>query len=64
MDTAIIGIYCPVDDWLQARRHWESAYRAITDAEVITIASTAARFFDGNVRAAQRMLIEQRRGDR
>lgn len=60
MDTAIIGMYCLVDDWLRARRHQESAQRTLVDAEVITIALTAARFFDGNVRAAQRMLLEQR----
>jgi hypothetical protein len=60
MDTAIIGMYCLVDDWLRARRHQESAQRRLIDAEIITIALTAARFFDGNFRAAQRMLLEQR----
>jgi hypothetical protein len=37
----------------------ESSQRRLIDAEIITIALTAARFFDGNFRAAQRMLIEQ-----
>ena len=60
MDTAIIGMYCLVDDWLRARRHQESPQRRLIDAEIITIALTAARFFDGNFRAAQTMLIEQR----
>ena len=60
MDTAIIGMYCLVDDWLRARRHRESAQRRLIDAEIITIALTAARFFDGNFQAAQRMLLEQR----
>lgn len=48
MDTAIIGMYCLVDDWLRARRHQESPQRRLIDAEIITIALTAARFFDGN----------------
>ncbi|MCS3658267.1 hypothetical protein GGQ11_003072 [Salinibacter ruber] len=59
MDTASIGMYCLVDDWLRARRHQESPQRRLIDAEIITIALTAARF-DGNFRAAQTMLIEQR----
>jgi hypothetical protein len=60
MDTAIIGMYCLVDDWLRARRHQESVQRTLVDAEIITIALTVARFFDGNFRAAQTMLLEQR----
>ena len=60
MDTAIIGMYCLVDDWLRARRHQESAQRTLFDAEIITIALTAARFFDGNFRVVQTMLLEQR----
>ena len=60
MDTAIIGMYCLVDDWLRVRRHQESSQRRLIDAEIITIALTAARFFDGNFQAAQRMLLEQR----
>jgi hypothetical protein len=50
----------PVDVWLRARRHQESPQRTLVDAEIITVALTAARFFDGNFRAAQRMLLEQR----
>jgi hypothetical protein len=53
-------MYCLIDDWLRARRHQESAQRTLVDAEIITIALTAARFFDGNFRAAQTMLLEQR----
>ena len=60
MDTAIAGMYCLFDDWLQARRHQERTQRTLADAEIITIALTAARFLGGNFRAAQTMLIEQR----
>jgi hypothetical protein len=60
MDTAISGMYCPVDDWLRARRHQERAQRRLVDAEIISIALTAARFFDGNFRDAQSLLLEQR----
>ena len=41
---------CLIDDWLQARRHQESAQRTLVDAEIITIALTATRFFGGNFR--------------
>ena len=60
MDTAIIGMYCLVDDWLRARRHQESSQRRLSDEEILTIALKAARFFNGNFRAAQTMLLEQR----
>jgi hypothetical protein len=52
-------MYCLFDDWLQARRHQERTPRTLADAEIITIALTAARFLGGNFRAAQTMLIEQ-----
>ena len=55
MDTAIIGMCCLLGVWLRARRHRESAQRRLIDAEIITIALTAARFFDSNFRASRRM---------
>lgn len=60
MDTAVITTYCLVDDWLQARRHTEHPLRSLTDAEVITTALVAARFFGGNYEQALAMLHEQR----
>ena len=53
-------MYCLVDDWLRVRRHQKSAQRPLIDAEGMTTALTAARFFEGNFRAAQTMLLEQR----
>jgi hypothetical protein len=48
MDTAIVTFYCLTDDWLRARRHQESSQRKVTDAEVMTTAIVAARFFSGS----------------
>lgn len=52
MDTEVTTIYCLTDDWLKARRHHESSQCKVTDAEVITVAITAARFFEGNFEKA------------
>jgi len=53
MDTEVTAMYCITDawlkaDWLKARRHQESLQREVTDAEVMTVALAAARFFEGN----------------
>jgi hypothetical protein len=48
MNTAITTIYTITDDWLKSRRHKESAQCTVSDAEVMTVAITAARFFHGN----------------
>ena len=53
-------MYCITDDWLKARRHQESAQRAVTDAEVMTVAIAAACFFEGNFEKAWRHLTEGR----
>ncbi|MCS3610066.1 hypothetical protein [Salinibacter ruber] len=45
MDTAIIGMHSLSGVWLQARCHQESAQHTLVDAEITTIALTAARFF-------------------
>jgi hypothetical protein len=60
MDTAIVTTYCLVDDWLRARRHQESAQRSVRDAEVMTAAITAARFFGGNFEEGLDLLAEPR----
>lgn len=44
-----VAIYCIVDDLLKAVGHREDARRALSDAEVITTALIAARYFGGNV---------------
>mgnify|MGYP000196805511 CR=1 FL=1 len=56
MDTAIVTVYCLADDWLRARRHQESPQRTVSDAEVMTTAIVAARFFGGNFEDAQDLL--------
>ena len=56
MDTAIVTTYCLIDDWLRSRRHKESAQRRVFDAEVMTTAITAARFFGGNFESASDLL--------
>lgn len=58
MNTEVTTIYCITDDWLKARRHQESSQRTVTDAEVMTVALTAARFFGGNFEKTWRHLIE------
>ena len=60
MDTAIVTTYCLVDDWLRARRHQESPQRSVSDAEVMTAAITAARFFGGNFEDGLDLLAEKR----
>lgn len=56
MDTAIVTTYCLIDDWLRCRRHKESPQRRVSDAEVMTTAVIAARFFGGNFENASDLL--------
>jgi len=56
MDTAIIAIYCFVDDFFKARGHREDPQTQMSDAEVLTTALVAARFFGGNLEQARRLL--------
>ena len=48
MLNIIVAIYCIVDDLLKASHHPEDCRRIMSDAEVITTALVAARFFGGN----------------
>ena len=58
MNTAITTIYCLTDDFLKAKRHHEDPQCTVSDAEVITVALTAARFFSGNFEHAWDLLTE------
>ena len=58
MDDQVIATYCLADDFLRDIRHREPAERAVSDAEVLTVAITAAREFRGNFEAAWRFLTE------
>lgn len=48
LQDKVIGIYCLVDDILKGVRHYESADRKVSDAEVISTAIVAALYFKGN----------------
>lgn len=56
MDTAITAIYCLCDDFLKAQGHIEDVQSTMSDAEVITTALVAARFFGGNSELARQDL--------
>ena len=60
MDTAITTIYCLTDDFLKAQHHRQNPQCTLSDAEIVTIALTAARFFGGNFETAMTFLTEQR----
>jgi hypothetical protein len=56
MDEKIIATYCLCDDLLKAMHHQEDSQCKMSDAEVMTIAFTAALFFRGNLESARAML--------
>ena len=58
MDHQVTATYCLVDDFLRATGHREPADRAVSDAEVLTVALVAARTYRGNSEAAWRVLTE------
>jgi hypothetical protein len=60
MDEQVTSIYCLTDDFLHDLRHAEPEGCTVSDAEVLTVALTAARFFDGNYAAAWRFLTSHR----
>lgn len=53
MDTTLILFYCLIDDMLQAMHHREPPQRSMSDAEVMTTALAAVRFFGGNFATAR-----------
>ena len=60
MEIAIVAIYCLVDDFLKAIGHREDPQSTMADAEVITTALVAARFFAGNFETARDLLHQPR----
>lgn len=52
MDTAITAMYCLCDDFLKAQCHHDDPQATMTDAEVMTTALVAARFFGGHLESA------------
>jgi Transposase DDE domain len=58
MDTQIITIFCLCDDMLKAFHHRNDPQSLMTDAEVMTTALVAARFFAGNFEQSRHFLQE------
>jgi hypothetical protein len=58
MIAEIIAIYAITDDLLKAVGHQEDCRARLSDAEVVTTALVAARFFSGNHQTAQDYLKE------
>lgn len=56
MDDQVTATYCLTDDFLRHIDHREPADRAVSDAEVLTVALVAARYYSGNSEAAWRFL--------
>ncbi|MEH2167271.1 MAG: hypothetical protein V7K41_11455 [Nostoc sp.] len=52
MLNEIIAIYAITDDLLKVIGHYEDGRREMSDAEIMTTALVAARFFSGNQSAA------------
>ena len=59
MDTAITTIYCLSDDFIKAQGHREDPQCTLSDAEIVTVAITAARFFGANFETAMTFLRGQ-----
>jgi hypothetical protein len=58
MDSQIVAVFCLCDDILKALYHREDRQCWISDAEIMTIALTAALHFGGNQAKANRFLYE------
>ena len=59
MDGTIVTCYCLCDDLLQALHHHNDPQCQLSDAEILTIAIVAARFFSGNHALALIFMAEQ-----
>jgi len=58
MDNQIVAVFCLCDDILKALYHREDHQCRVSDAEIMTIALTAALHFGGNQAKANRILYE------
>ena len=58
MDIQITTIYCLTDDWLRCQNHREEKHCKLSNAEVLTIAIVAARFFKANFETAHAFMLE------
>jgi len=53
MDTQIVIVYCICDDILRSIRHYEDPQCQMSDAEVLTTAIVALRWFGSNYESAR-----------
>lgn len=60
MDTEIIFFYCVADDFFKAMHLKENEQVQMNNAEVVTVALTAACFFGGNIENSRKFLLENR----
>jgi len=60
LDTQTLVIYCITDDILKAMNHQQNSQQKMTDAQVITTAIVAMRFFSGNFEKARLLLHSPR----
>lgn len=60
MNDTIVAAYCLIDDILHAFGHRNDPQCRLVDAEIMTIALVAARFYGGNYTNALKFLIEHR----
>lgn len=58
MCDSTLAIYCFIDDYLKVSNHFEDVRAQITDAEIITIALVAMRYFGGNFEKSRLILHE------
>ncbi|OWP61301.1 transposase, partial [Hymenobacter amundsenii] len=56
MTEQTVAIYCFIDDFLRSTRPQAPHKRQLSDAELLTTALLAARFFGGNLAAARRYM--------
>jgi hypothetical protein len=59
MSEQAIAIYCFIDDFLKTVGHKTDAHCKVTDAEIMTTALIAARYFYGNQTTARAYMKEQ-----
>ena len=59
MINIIVAIYCIVDDLLKAIEHSDDCRRTMIDAEVLTTAIVASRFFGSNHTQACQYMEDQ-----
>lgn len=58
MTEQTVAIYCLLDDFCRATRPASSAARRLTDAQILTTALLAARYFGGNLTTARQYMQE------